>query len=533
MIVRALVGTLGLGLALALALRPSPAWGNEHRFGLFVGNNEGLPGSPELIFAESDAEKMRDLFVEYGAMDHRDAVLLHGATARAVQHEFEKLSARIQGVVADGHEAFFIFYYSGHGDDDSLHLGTTRIEHVNLRTWLDRTGAQVNMAMVDACQSGGLVRRKGGQRGPAMTFAAPEVESMRGTAILTSSAASELSQESSHIGGGFFTHYLHTALTGGADRNRDGEVSLSEAYDYVYSETAFRTRDTPQTQTPHGDFDLSGAGDVILTHLEEASAHLSFLGTMDGTFSVWDESRKRYVAEVDGGAPLTLAVRPGTFYVHRRMPGWVEEASYAVRRGETRSVLIEDFDVVSYESVASKGDIEKQIRRAKIPDLSIRFVAGFRSFGDRGFASSYISPHAIGGLEARFLSKGRNYWGFDVLTGGGPTELRFSGLDPIRSIQSTTSLSAVVGFNTRPALVRAGLGGRGGLTYTTRDFPGWDTAFQSGTALDVGLNSWAGLHHGRFTGDLQLNWLMMITNWDDNPGWPTYGDLLLVLGYRF
>jgi hypothetical protein len=182
-------GLLALGLV-------SPAWANTYRFGLFVGNNEGLPGDPELLFAEADASKMRDVFVDYGDIKPSDAVLLQGATARNVQHEFERISGQIQALVADGHEAVFVFYYSGHGDDESLHLGTTRVEHENLRTWIEHTGAQVRIGMVDACQSGGLVRQKGGTRSASMAFAEPEIESVHGSAIITSSSASELSQES-------------------------------------------------------------------------------------------------------------------------------------------------------------------------------------------------------------------------------------------------------------------------------------------------------------------------------------------------
>ncbi|MEM6931732.1 MAG: caspase family protein, partial [Myxococcota bacterium] len=330
-----------LGVALALA--------GDVRFGLFVGNNHGSTGDAPLVFAESDATKMRDLFVRYGGIPPKNALLVKGATARGLRTEVERLTLKILEHVSDDERVTLMAYYSGHGDDASLHLGTTKLLHEDLREMIEQTGAQVRIIMVDACQSGALVRRKGGQRGPPMAFAAPVVESMQGTAILTSSAASELSQESSQIGGGFFTHYLHTALSGGADLDRDGIVSLSETYSWVYAETAFRTRDAPETQTPHGDFDLSGAGDVVLTRLEAATARIAFLGDLEGAYSVWDASRRRYVAEVDGEHPLTLAVSPGSFYAHKRMPGYVEEARVEVRRGETRSVLAEDFTVVSYE----------------------------------------------------------------------------------------------------------------------------------------------------------------------------------------
>lgn len=515
---------LGLGQALAA----------EVRYGLFVGNDEGLAGDPELVFAESDAEKMRDLFVEYGGVRQGDAVLLQGATARAVEGEFMRLSSHVQEAADRGDEVLFVFYYSGHGDGDSLHLGTTKLEHEVLKTMLERTGATVRIAMVDACQSGGLVRRKGGERGPAFEFAEPVVEATSGTAIITSSAASELSQESSEIGGGFFTHYLHTALTGGADANKDGDVSLSEAYLYVHSETSFRTQSAPETQTPHWDLDLAGAGDVRLTSLEEASAHLAFLGDLDGHYNVWDESRKRYVAELDGAEAISVAVRPGTFYVHKRMPGWVEEAKYAVRRGETHSVLVEDFTTVSYASAASRGDLEKMVRRSRIPDLSLRFLAGYRVFGTRsGFASGYVAPHAVGGLSATFLGSSRSYYAFDLLTGGTSSALTIEGLAPVQTRASTTSVGAVIGVVTPPALLRAGIGGRGGFTLVTRQFPEWDLSNQSRASIGAGFHTFAGLHHGRFTADLQLQWQMLVMKWDDNAGWPTYADYLLVLGWRF
>ena len=145
------------------------------------------------------------------------------------------------------------------------------------------------------------------------------------------------------MGGGFFTHYLHTALLGAADANHNGEVSLPEAYSYVRGETALGTHITPGTQTPSYDYDMGGAGDVVLTTLEKATAHLSFTGGLDGVLSVWDDSRRRYVAEVDGDHTLSLAIRPGDYFVHRRMPGWVDEAAYTVRRGDTPAKILNSF----------------------------------------------------------------------------------------------------------------------------------------------------------------------------------------------
>lgn len=521
-------------MTLLLALLTSLSVAADVRFGLFIGNNHGATGDQPLVFAESDATKMHDLFVRFGGMEPRAAVLVKGATARSLRNEIERLTLKILEHTSDGDRVTLVVYYSGHGDAASLHLGTTRLLHDDLREWVEQTGAQIRVVMVDACQSGALVRQRGGTRGPPMAFAAPVAESMQGTAILTSSAASELSQESSEIGGGFFTHYLHTALSGGADLDRDGRVSLAETYAYVYAETAFRTREAPETQTPHGDFDLSGAGDVVLTQLEAASARIAFLGDLEGPYSVWDESRRRYVAEVDGGQPLLLAVSPGTFYVHKRMPGYVEEALVEVRRGETRSVLTEDFVAVSHEAVASRGDIDRQVRRSRIPDLSLRFVVGARGIGGgTNYASDYFVPQAVGGLEARFLSRNRSYWGVDVLSGMVTTEWAFEDVPPVETVQTSGTAFGVIGYATRPKLVRAGIGARGGVVWFSREFPEFGIGRQSSAGLGMGINSWVGIHHGRFVGDIQFNLNLMVANWEGNAGWPVYSDTLLSLGYRF
>lgn len=516
------------------ALLAPAALGNEFRFGLFVGNDEGLPGDAELVFAESDAEKMRDLFVEYGGVKPGDAVLMQGRTAGAVENELRAVASRARAVVADDHEALVVFYYSGHGDESSLHLGSTKLEHEVLKQLLENTGANVRIAMVDACQSGGLVRQKGGTRGPSIDWTAPVVEATHGTAIITSSAASELSQESMELGSGFFTHYLHTALSGGADTNRDGVVTLTEAYGWVHSETAFRTRETPGTQTPSWDLDLAGAGEIVLTDLEEASAHLSFLGDLEGAYSVWDETRHRYVAEVDGGAPMSLAVRPGTFYVHRRMPGYVEEAQYSVRRGETHSVLGEDFQTVSYASVASRGSIDRMIRQAGLPDLSLQVAFGFRRFGTGpdGWADGYVPLHGIAGVGLNWMRRS-TYVGADFASGGSSQPLEIRGLGAVATRTSTSVLGATVGVVTAPALVRTGIGPRASFTGVTRSFPDWSLDRQGSVALGLGYRAFVGLHPGRLSFDLVYSAQVLVTRWDDNPGWPTSHDLALVSGWRF
>ncbi len=483
------------------------------------------------MFAVSDAKKMRDLFVEYGGMRNADATLLADLPRRQVQNALGALRARVERARSNGDHTTVVFYYSGHADDAALHLGSTRVGYDELRQWIDDTGADVRIAMLDACHSGGALRAKGGARGPDLKWAV-QYDTTRGTAVLTSSAASELSQESAEVGGGFFTHYLHTALLGAADYNHDGEVSLDEARTYVHGETVFGTRDAAGTQTPGYDTDLVGTGQLTLTRLESATAHLAFQGTMDGIYAVWDDQRKRYVAEVSGDQALELPVRPGTYYVHKRMPGWVDEARYTVRRGETLAVLDEDFVSVAYEDTAARGELERQVRRALMPDLSLRMAFGGRAWGDV-FATQYIPAHGVIGVEARFLRTGRTWFAFDVLSGAGTGTLDIPGLAAKRVTVGSTSGGAAVGFATRPALVRAGAGGKAEVIGLRRTFPDGTADPQSTVSVGVGPTTFVGVYRGRFSLDLDVSLLFMPVQWDDQDKRPAYFEPLLAVGYRF
>jgi hypothetical protein len=505
---------------------------DDVRVGIFVGNNDGAPAEQQLLFASSDATKMKELFQDVGGLRPTDTQLMLEKPRAAIYTAFDKAKRRIADAKSQGHTTTLVFYYSGHGDEDSLHLGGSQLKHEDLRFWLDSSGADVRIAFLDACKSGAIVREKGASRGPAFAFAKVDVEKTKGTAILTSSAGSEASQEGRSVGGGFFTHFLHGALSGAADNNRDGTVTLTEAYSHVHRETAFGTRDTMGVQTPSFDFDLVGSGDVVLTHLESRDSHLTFVGELDGRYAIWDETRKQYVAEVDGQYNHQLALRPGTYFVHHRAPGWMDEAEYHLRQGETLTVRDEDFVSVSYEHTAAKGDIDRQAKRSVMPKLALRAVVGARNFSRESLRQQYVPGHGVGGIEARFYTHRGPYFSFDLLTGGGSGEIT-DGVIASKSVLVTShSLMGVAGMASRTRYVRAGIGGRGGMLVVSRSFPSGEIGTQTSVGASFGANIWTGFHVGRFSLDLQLNLMVMAARWDEETN-PPFAEALLASGYRF
>lgn len=503
---------------------------SEYRVAMFVGNDRGAAGETPLVFATSDAAKMQALFVGTGGVDKDDALLLLDGTRRDLQGAMVTAKERLVAAEARGAHTSLVFYYSGHGDEEGLQLGDTRVGHDELRAWLEATGADVRIAFLDSCRSGAAVRAKGGVRGPGYAFAV-DVERAAGTAILTSSAETEFSQESDEVGGGFFTYYLHSGLAGAADGDGDGVVTLDEVYRWVHTETAFRTRTTPGSQTPSYDLDLAGSGSIALTQLAPSDARLVFPGGLDGTLAVWDESRKRYVAEVIGANRTVIAVRPGVYAIQRREPGWVDEAQVTVREGASVDVGTAAFQSVAYEDTSSRGDIDQQVRRASRPDLAVMAVFGGRTLGGM-YATTYVPQHSVGGIqvETRFHN---GVWGqFDAIAGSGAGLIALPDLDPIAVNMGSATFGATLGVAGEWKFLHGGLGARAESAWFWRSFPDGEQVPQRTWAIAPGASAVAGVDIGHVRADLGFSLMVFPASFDGN-SFPGFGETTLRLGYVF
>lgn len=523
-------------LALLLAGPAIAAAPEEVRFAVFVGNNRGDTDLGVLHFAESDAKKMHDLFVRIGAVDAGNAKLLTGLGRRSLEVTFTDLRLAIARAESQGSHTSLFFYYSGHGDEAGLELGTTQVTHAELRNWLETSGADVRIAMLDSCRSGAAVRARGGVRGPAHNFEVA-VEQVSGTAILTSSAASEISQESADLGGGFFTHYLHGGLSGLADADRDQVVTLAEAYAYVHAQTVFETRNAVGTQTPGFDFDLSGRGDVVMTKLATTSAWIDADATVDGPLVVWDEKNLRYVGELV--PPARIAVAPGTYTLHHRLPGWVDEARVVVKAGETVDVATVPFESVAWDRTEAKGDIDRIARQAELPRLSVQVFFGARGWrADEVENASYLPAHAVVGANALLLQDNGLFWGLDVVAGQAGAALVFPGfVDPVGATVGSVSVGASVpGVRPRKGWFRPSIAFHPEVIGFWRVIDGAalsvdEDVHQATWTFSPGIATTLGVQLGHVTADLCWNLQLFPVQWDGRRPGP-YTEIGLRLGWR-
>jgi len=300
----------------------------EERHAVIIGNNQGEAGELPLRYAEADAERMATVLGDIGGVAPENLVLLQGADSEAVRRALLVVNERIRA--GRPQNTTLIVYYSGHADEEALHLGDSKLSLDELRRLILGSAAAFRVSIVDACRSGGLTQVKGGSIVPRTNVLVRDDVVGEGTVFLTATSASEDAQESEEIRGSFFTHYLVTGLLGAADDDGDGSVDLNEAYRFAYDNTLrASSRTLAGVQHPTFRQDLKGKGDVVLTRWAAGSDRAFFTFPPGQAWLLMRESEGgAIVAEIGAqNSNRTIGVRPGTYYVFGRGRNAISEGS--------------------------------------------------------------------------------------------------------------------------------------------------------------------------------------------------------------
>lgn len=307
---------LALVLMLALVVMPACAFAETKRIAVVVGNNAGSGDMPPLRYAENDAGKMARVLAELGDVSPDDVMLLQGRKVGDLERALADATER----VASFHKSpdvrtVLVFFFSGHSDGEAIELGREKLTYSRLKALLLGTGADVRLAIVDACRSGNGLREKGGRPATPFTIKINDMLTASGEAFITSSAADEAALESSEVMGSYFTHHLISGLRGAADSSGDKLITLAEAYRYAYDRTVTATSVLPVgAQHPSYDFKLSGQGELVLSSLVKPSAVLVLPEGSERSL-VSDVARDQVIVEVASGNAREVALTPGQYAV--------------------------------------------------------------------------------------------------------------------------------------------------------------------------------------------------------------------------
>jgi hypothetical protein len=361
-----------LVLAIGLEVGAYAATTDQEVIAVIVGANSGAMDDEPLRFAESDARRFRDLLVELGEVRPQRAILVLGRGAESVLQALNEARGRADELAARGRRVVFIFYYSGHGDDDALHLPRGALALDELRQAIQRVPTDLRLSVLDACRTGG--RAKGVHRGPGFALAATPPEP-HGTVELRASSIGEAAQESEELAGAVFTHYFLSGLRGAADADGDGRVTLSELYGYIYRQTVFRTGAAAMLQHPALQIDLSGTGEVVLTRPSEAKAFLEVPAGAD-RYLIFALPNNNLLAEISGAATRRLGLPAGRFLVVRHSEGAAGVASVDLSWGGQKTLGNRDFTPMSREELVARGNHVELRRRRIEPRIGFEYAPG-------------------------------------------------------------------------------------------------------------------------------------------------------------
>ena len=334
-------------IAIALQLSVSGAGraqSADKRIAIVVGNNIGIQGDLPLDYAERDAERVHRLLLEVAMVPADRAYLLIGKDAATLQDTINEVVGRLLELRRKGATSVII-YLAAHADGENLHLEGTLFPVKKLRQLVNRMPADLRLVVIDACRTPVLARQRGISRGPAVEVSLDRSEKVEGTVMIHSASFGEPAQEWTFLRGALFTHHLLSGLRGLADIDRNGKVSLAEAYSYAFRKTAAQAvLGRAHGQTPSYEYDIRGIGDWTFSVPEKFGSTLVLSGDLSGTWWIADR-KNELVAEIAKTeiGDARVAVIPGWYRVVQPEGAFAWAVDVKLARGEVKHLSRADF----------------------------------------------------------------------------------------------------------------------------------------------------------------------------------------------
>jgi hypothetical protein len=406
------------------------------RYAVVIGANDGGKDRVKLRYAVSDAKSFLSVLEELGGVLEEDSLLLQDPDVKTFYTEMGRLLTRMERARSDYSRVEAIFYYSGHSDEESILLGNEKISYEDFRETINSMPADVHIGVLDSCLSGAFTRLKGGKK--KLPFLIDEAYDMKGYAFMTSSSATEASQESDLIEGSFFTHYLISGMRGAADMIQDGRVTLNEAYQFTFNETLAETTKTMSgPQHPYYNIEMSGTGDVVITDIRRGSAILVLAPEISGRIFIHDKNNSLVVElSKSAGRRIELGLDEGEYRVINLLEGQVFESKIKLQKGVDFTLNADEFLKTDKKYTTPRGArsirVQKEtlLKKKSKPLLYGEFSSKTTSING---ANSVILGGGIGltwiGLNLRSaFSFGFAAYGKSNFVGGGPGLLSYGGL---------------------------------------------------------------------------------------------------------
>ena len=326
------------------------------RYAIYVGSNVGGKNNQRLLYAGSDAISFQKTMAEIGGIPTSNGLLLLDPSKADLDEALQMVSEMISQNRQHSKRSEFIFYYSGHSDENALLLGRTSYDYSELKAAISSVPSDVHVVILDSCYSGNFIRTKGGQR--KKPFLLDDSTVVKGHAYLSSSSSQEFSQESDEIGSSFFTNAMLTGLRGAADSSGDKKVTLNELYSYAFSETLSKTENSSAgPQHPNYNITLVGSGDLVLSDISSSDCIVHLSEKLQGRVLIRYKNGK-LVSEINkvGGSQVFLALEKGDYSATIIEDTATLQGTFTVTSGRIYELSENSFNLVATTSNRVRGD---------------------------------------------------------------------------------------------------------------------------------------------------------------------------------
>ena len=209
---------------------------------------------PQLKYAVKDAQSFYELLVQNNRIPAENIILLTNKQATLTNLR-STLGTKLKQNA--GRDDMVIIYFAGHGaterdamspdgdglekyilphDADPQDLYATALPMREISHILNRIQSERLVFIADACYSGASGGRTIGVeelRANISDAFLSRIAHGKGRVIITASGANEVSAENDQLQHGVFTYYLIEGLKGRADYDKDGLITVDEAYRFV------------------------------------------------------------------------------------------------------------------------------------------------------------------------------------------------------------------------------------------------------------------------------------------------------------
>jgi hypothetical protein len=216
-----------------------------------------------LNYAIQDVEALRDILIDPQRGGYQSEYV-KTLIDKESPHPHRANILNIIGSITRGANAedSILMYFAGHGltlDNEPYILpidaypnnAKTCIPIKDLQEQVEHSAANIRLMIFDACHSGlEMGRPASGFMTSRFEAALQSMSESGGIAVLSSCKADQVSLEDKDLAHGVFSYYLTEGLRGPADSDKDYDISVLDAYNYVLSNVREWTVKNDKQQTP-------------------------------------------------------------------------------------------------------------------------------------------------------------------------------------------------------------------------------------------------------------------------------------------